>query len=58
MKKCTFFILIILPLAINAQIITTIAGTGSAVFSGDSGLAINAGIPSPSWGDFDKKGNY
>lgn len=41
-----------------AQIITTVAGTGSATFSGDSGPAIAAGISSPLESCFDKYGNF
>ena len=53
-----FFVLSLCALAASAQDITTVAGTGSAIYSGDSGLAINASIGLPGGIAFDKFGNY
>ena len=58
MKKIFFLLLLILPLGLAAQVITTFAGTGSSVFSGDGGQATDAGIPDPSGGVFDRIGNF
>ncbi len=58
MKKVLFILLFLIPLIANGQIITTIAGTGSSIFSGSSVPATSAGIPNPIGGVFDKSGNY
>ena len=57
MKLCWCLILL-LSFDLRAQIITTIAGTGSSIFSGENTPAISAGIPDPAGGCFDKFGNY
>ncbi len=55
----TFFaaLLFIVPVLTKAQTITTIAGTGTAGFSGDGGPAINAQLNQPDVIKFDKGGN-
>ncbi len=58
MKKLAAIILFFLPVILNAQVITTIAGTRSSVFSGEGTPATSAGIPCPGGGTFDKHGNY
>jgi hypothetical protein len=40
------------------NIITTVAGNGSSVYSGDGGAATNAGINSPQGVSFDEAGNF
>ena len=57
MKKIFLLLLLILQLGLDAQNITTFAGTGSSVFSGDGGQASAAGIPDPAGGAFDRFGN-
>lgn len=57
MKKMIVCFLLF-PIFLHGQIITTIAGTGSSVGSGDRGPATAAGIPDPCAGVFDKYGNY
>ena len=42
----------------NGQNISTIAGTGSSVFSGEGSPALLAGVPNPNKGVFDKYGNF
>lgn len=58
MKKCILFIILLLPILSKGQIISTMAGTGSAAFSGDNGPAIAAGLSNPTYGAFDNNGNY
>ena len=58
MKRVVIILLILLPFFLNGQIITTIGGTGSSVYSGDNGPATTAGITNPCFGAFDKYGNY
>jgi len=58
MKKILFLSLFLLPAFCNAQIITTWAGTGDTLHSGDNGPATAAGIASNTYGVFDKYGNY
>jgi len=41
----------------SGQAIKTIAGSGSSNYGGDGGLAINAGIYSPTWVSLDAAGN-
>jgi sugar lactone lactonase YvrE len=43
---------------LSGQNISTIAGTGSSVFSGDGGPAVSAGLPNAGGGAFDRNGNY
>lgn len=58
MKLLTFFISILIPVFLHGQTISTIAGTGSSVATGDGGPATAAGTPNPAGGEFDKYGNY
>ena len=51
------FVFPFLFLAANAQIITTIAGTGTMGYSGDNGPAIHAELHSPKGSALDKYGN-
>lgn len=55
--KNTLFIFLLLPLFSHAQIITTVAGTGIAGYSGDSGPASKAEFTQPQTAVFDKAGN-
>jgi hypothetical protein len=57
MKIVSFLFLVFIPIVTSAQIITTIAGNGTATFSGDGGLATNAGIYNASYITFDSQGN-
>lgn len=58
MKKLLFLILLICIKQINAQIITTIAGSGNGgVWSGDGGQATAANFFDPSCVTFDTQGN-
>jgi len=52
------FLLLLLPGIAEAQIITTFAGNGSDLHTGDGGLATSAGIAYNVSGNFDKTGNY
>lgn len=56
--KTGFIFLFFFPTIIYGQIITTIAGNGSSVFSGENVMSISASTPNPSGGTFDKYGNY
>ena len=56
--KRLLLILLLLPVLANAQIITTFAGNGTNVATGDGASATAAGIPDPSGGAFDQVGNY
>lgn len=56
--KHLLFILFLLPVVLKAQIITTYAGSGSSVNSGDGGQATLAGINLPAYVTFDKNGNF
>ncbi len=44
-------------ITVSTSIISTIAGTGTASFSGDNGPATSAGINAPIGIDFDTSGN-
>ena len=57
MKYVVFIYLIILQMVCDAQIISTICGTGIHGNTGNYGLAIDAEIISPDPGAFDKYGN-
>ncbi len=57
MRTWIWLIFILTPLNIQGQIITTYAGTGSTVFSGEGVPATSAGIPNPNGIVFDKQGN-
>ena len=58
MKKLILFTLITLrPVFLGAQIVTTIAGTGTAGYFGDSGPASSALLNSPDAVKFDNAGN-
>jgi sugar lactone lactonase YvrE len=57
MRKTIFILSTALSLSANAQIITTIAGTGSATYSGDGGQATAAAIYKPYGVAFDATGN-
>ena len=56
MKKGVF-ILMLLPLFLNAQIITTIAGNGTVGYKGDGGNAVSAEFNRPVSTRFDRVGN-
>lgn len=56
MKK--ILLLILLPIVAHSQTITTIAGGGSNVFSGNGVPATTAGLPDTIGGAWDKYGNY
>lgn len=60
MMKLIIYIglLVLLPGVGSGQVITTWAGNGTNSNTGDGGLAMLAGIYQPSWGVFDKQGNY
>ena len=58
MKIYQLLVFLLFPVILKAQLITTIAGIGSATFSGDGGPATIAGIPNPADGVFDRYGNY
>ncbi len=55
--KQILFILLLLPIYSDAQIITTIVGKGTVGFSGDGGLATMAEISYPRQTAFDRSGN-
>jgi Secretion system C-terminal sorting domain/NHL repeat len=57
MKKL-LLLLVIVPICAWGQVITTVAGNGSPNYSGDNGLAINAGIGYIPRVAFDSFGNY
>src|ERR1039458_2070912 len=56
--KRLLLLLIMLPVIVEGQNITTWAGTGSTVESGEGVPATTAGIRDPVGGVFDKFGNY
>lgn len=56
MKYILIIVLVVLAVNVQAQLITTYAGGGTA--SGDGGLATAAVIFSPNGGAFDNEGNY
>ncbi len=56
--KVVILINLLLCIEINAQTITTFAGNGTSTFSGDGGSALLSGITNPTYGAFDKNGNY
>lgn len=58
MKKIVTLIAAVCCFNTNAQIITTVAGTGSAAFSGDNGQATAAAINQPYRVCFDAAGNF
>ena len=58
MKKLLLVFLFLAPFVLQAQIISTFAGTGSSVYSGNGTPATSAGIPDPIGGFFDKYGDY
>ena len=55
MRK-VLLLLLLLPVVVSGQVIETIAGNGSATFSGDGGTALLAGMK-PNTLTFDKTGN-
>lgn len=57
MKKIIFILTITFYLNSNAQIMNTFAGTGTAGFSGDGGVATGAQISNPTAVAFDASGN-
>jgi len=52
------FLFVFCHVAVTAQVIVTIAGTGINGYSGDGGLATNAKMYSPNCLVFDKNGNF
>ncbi len=56
-KKILFCFLCLCTITINAQIITTIAGNGTAGYIGDGGQATVAELKSPGWVTVDASGN-
>ncbi len=58
MKRVSLIIILLFPLLINAQTITTVAGNGINGDSGNGGIAISASINRPYGGVFDSKGNF
>jgi len=58
MKKIITLLAAVCYLNTNAQIITTVAGTGSAGFSGDNGQATSATVNQPYRVCFDAAGNF
>jgi len=56
MKKL-LLILLLFPMCLSGQILTTIAGTGAAGYYGDGGLAVNAQFNHPDKVTFDHSGN-
>ena len=56
-KKIILLLFAIVSLHANAQIITTIAGNGTASYSGDNGAATAAGLNIPAGIDLDAFGN-
>ena len=58
MKKLLLLYLFLIPFALRAQIITSIAGNGTVTNAGDGGPATAAGVYYPVEGAFDKWGNY
>ncbi len=57
MKYC-LFLLMLLPVVGNGQIITTVAGTGVSGYSGDNGPATAAKLSHPSYICQDLEGNF
>jgi trimeric autotransporter adhesin len=57
MKIVSFLFLFFIPIVASAQIITTVAGNGTATFTGDGGPASSAGIYNASSIAFDSQGN-
>ena len=58
MKAYLTILVCLLPFALRAQIITTIAGNGVAGDVGEGGAASSAEVFYPTWGIFDAHGNY
>src|SRR3954462_14363120 len=54
----TIVIIVMFPNLLKSQIITTIAGSGANIFSGNGIPATTAGIPNPRGACFDKFGNF
>lgn len=57
MKTFLLLLFFTLTIYINAQIITTVAGTGTVGYTGDGGQAINAKLNTPNQLAFDAAGN-
>jgi len=55
--KSLFLFLLLLPVVLSGQIVTTIAGNGVAGYSGDGGYATNAQINMPTNVKIDRVGN-
>lgn len=58
MKYIILFSILLLSDIAHAQVITTWAGNGTTINSGDGGSALAAGLSSPVDGVFDNEGNY
>ena len=58
MKQVLLLLMVFCAVNVRGQIITTIAGSGHNVHSGDNGLATNSSITDAGFGVFDKFGNY
>ncbi|MES2702724.1 MAG: T9SS type A sorting domain-containing protein [Bacteroidota bacterium] len=58
MKKWCFFVAFLMPCLLQGQTISTVAGNGASVFSGEGVPAITAKTPNPHGGAFDRHGNY
>ncbi len=56
--KWLLFLLLLLPAIVEGQIITTVAGNGTSINSGDGGPASASAVDYPCGGVFDKFGNY
>jgi len=56
--KTSFIILFFISPVLYGQNISTVAGNGSSVFSGENVISTSASTPNPAGGTFDRYGNY